>query len=293
MRSVLGRLSLPPSAAWVDGPPLQAFSAPGDAAFPKSTLCRQSSFETPYFQYWTAKLGFELRYYRKLWEFVFICQSLWERGLVKPGMRGLGFGVGAEPLAAYFASEGCQIMGTDMEAQAAETAGWTQTAQHAVGKAALRRPTICPDAVFEANVEFSICDMNAIPDTLSGYDFCWSACALEHLGSIEHGLAFIERSIGCLKPGGVAVHTTEFNLSSNTETMTEGATVLFRRSDLEELERRVSKAGHTLAPLDLEPGLGPVERYIDTPPYRPDPHLTLALSGYAATSLGLIIQKAL
>jgi hypothetical protein len=42
--------------------------------------------------------------HRKLWEWCYIAQVLWERGLLQPGRPGLGFGVGHEPLAALFAS---------------------------------------------------------------------------------------------------------------------------------------------------------------------------------------------
>jgi len=288
-RLLLGQMSLPRAEIWQDGLP-EGGGAPGDNIFPNSTVCRQESFEAPYFAYWTAKVGHALRFHRKTWEFVFICQALYERGLLRPGARGLGFGVGGEPLTAFFAAEGCRITATDMAPEAAAGSGWVETAQHAGGKEALRRP-FCPAPMFDANVEFRFCDMNHVPDDLKGYDFCWSACALEHLGSIEHGLAFIQRSLDCLKPGGFAVHTTEFNLSSNDETVTEGSTVLFRKRDMEELSRRVAAAGHTMAPLDLNPGYGEVDRYIDVPPYRVEPHLKLALQGYAATSIGVIIRK--
>jgi hypothetical protein len=47
-----------------------------------------------------------------------------------------------------------------------------------------------------------------------------------------------------------------------------------------------------VAPFDFATGHQPMERYIDVPPYRYEPHLVLALKGYATTSFGLIIQKA-
>jgi hypothetical protein len=133
--------------------------------------------------------------------------------------------------------------------------------------------------------------MNEIPGHLTDFDFCWSSCALEHLGSIEHGLKFIERSLDCLKPGGWAVHTTEYNLSSNTHTLQSGGTVLFRQCDMEALTERLTAKGHKVAPFDLEPGLAPIDRYIDVPPYRVQPHLKLALEGYATTSIGVIVQR--
>lgn len=262
------------------------------SAFPHSTMCRQASFEEPYFAYWAAKVGSLPIYHRKLWEFVFICQALWERGVLCPGARGLGFGVGEEPLTAFFASQDCQVVATDLPAEAALGAGWIETEQHASAKENLRLPRVCPDSLFDRNVEFQPCDMTAIPSDLRDFDFCWSACALEHLGSIEAGLEFIERSLDTLAPGGWAAHTTEFNLSSNDHTLSEGPSVLFRQQDFEELARRLTTKGHRIAPLDFEPGLAPLDRYIDLPPYREEPHLKLAMAGYVATSFGIIIQRA-
>ncbi|WP_309629764.1 class I SAM-dependent methyltransferase [Brevundimonas sp.] len=289
-RTMLTALSLPDPSLWRNQPPLVP-GQPAENAFPAATMCRQSSFEEPYFSFWTARLGEALRYHRKLWEFVFICQALWERGAVKPGLRGLGFGVGLEPLPAFFASEGCEVVATDLSPDAAAAEGWIQSSQHAMDKAALRRPQVCPDDLFEQNVSMRQCDMNAIPSDLVDFDFCWSACALEHLGSIERGLDFIVNSVACLKPGGWAVHTTEFNVSSDTETVDNMSTVLFRRSDLEDLATRLNAAGHHAAVFDFEPGTKPVDVYIDLPPYRAEPHLTVALMGYATTSIGVIVQR--
>ena len=134
--------------------------------------------------------------------------------------------------------------------------------------------------------------MNAISSDLESFDFCWSACAFEHLGSIELGLQFVENSLATLRPGGWAIHTTELNVASNSDTIDNETTVLFRRRDFEMLARRLSALGHVVAPFDFGMGSQPMERYIDVPPYRQEPHLVLALKGYATTSFGLIVQKA-
>lgn len=290
MRTVLAGLTLPDPAIW-RGRPAMVSGAPAENAFPMGAVCRQDSFEQPYFAYWAARLGEALRYHRKLWEFVFVSQVLWERGAVTTGARGLGFGVGLEPLAAFFASQECQVTGTDMNPDNARELGWIDTNEHAHGKESLRRPWVCPDALFDRNVTFRECDMNAIPADLNGFDFCWSACALEHLGSIEKGLDFIVRSVECLKPGGWAIHTTELNLSSNEDTVDNMDTVLFRRRDLEDLAARLTAMGHYVAPFDFDPGVEPLDTYIDIPPYRVEPHLKLALWGYSTTSVGIIIRR--
>lgn len=289
-RVLYNSVALPGDAVW-RGRPAMIEGEPAKSAFPRSSPCRQSSFEEPYFAYWTQRLGEPLRYHRKLWEFVFICQALHERKVIRPGARGLGFGVGSEPLSAFFASQGCQILATDMDVTAAEQMGWTATNQHAVGKEALRKPALCPDDLFDRNVDFRPCDMNQVPDDLVDFDFCWSACALEHLGSIEQGLAFIERSIDCLKPGGWAIHTTEFNTASNTDTIDNLGTVLFRKRDFQTLAARLKAKGHKVVPFDFNVGDGPIDRFIDVPPYRAQPHLHMVLSGFSTTSFGIIVRR--
>jgi hypothetical protein len=66
------------------------------------------------------------------------------------------------------------------------------------------------------------------------YDFLWSSCALEHLGSLDAGLDFVVNAMDLLKPGGTAIHTTEFNLSSDDETLTSGPCVIYRRRDIDD-----------------------------------------------------------
>jgi hypothetical protein len=133
--------------------------------------------------------------------------------------------------------------------------------------------------------------MNDIPDDLQGFDIVWSACAFEHLGSIEHGKRFVLRAMDCLKPGGVAVHTTEFNLSSDDETLDHQGTVLFRRRDLDDLAERIRERGDRMLPLNAHHGADPVDHFVDVPPYNPQPHLRLLIAGYAATSVGIILRR--
>ena len=51
--------------------------------------------------------------------------------------------------------------------------------------------------------------MRDLPDDLGSFDFIWSSCSFEHLGSLGEGERFVLEALRFLKPGGVAVHTTE------------------------------------------------------------------------------------
>ncbi len=255
-----------------------------------SRLCTQAQMESKEYEEWCARIREAPRLHRKQWEFVYIAQALFERGMLAPGKRGLGFGVGQEPLAALFASCGCEIVATDQDPKNAKSSGWTDTGQYPESLAGLNNRGICEQHAFNRLVTFRIVDMNRIPQGLRAFDFVWSSCALEHLGSIRKGQEFILRAMDCLGPGGVAVHTTEYNVSSNTGTVDSGPTVLFRRQDIEALVNRLHHFGHRVG-LDLDPGDGEIDRYVDLPPYKAAPHLKLAIGRYVSTSIGLIVER--
>jgi len=228
--------------------------------------------------------------HRKLWEWSFIAQALSERGMLKSGIRGLGFAVGQEPLPALFARYKCNIVASDQQTEQVAQMGWIETNQHSANLHELSKPSICPDDKFKQRVSFRFVDMNKIDDDLKGFDFVWSSCSLEHLGSLEHGKEFIYNSIKCLKPGGFAIHTTEYNISSNDETLVDGWAVIYRKRDIEEIGHSLQAAGHRID-LDFKLGNKPLDLQVDFPPYKQDVHLRLELSGYVCTSFGLIIQK--
>lgn len=266
-----------------------------------SQVCRHATLDSPTFRSWLDRLGEPWRAHRKLWELAFIAQALHERGLLAPGRRGLGFAVGAEKLPALFAALGCSIVATDLPADDDRRRPWARTGQWVDSLEALNAAGLCDPDAFRQRVVHRPVDMNHIPDDLRGFDFAWSTCSFEHCGSIELGLRFLEAQMACLRPGGVAVHTTEFNLSSNRGTRRRGACVVFRLCDLEAVCGRLTDAGHAVEPFDLDPGSHPLDRHVDEPPFRDADagtggtqvkHLRLALYGYASTSIALIIRKA-
>jgi SAM-dependent methyltransferase len=134
--------------------------------------------------------------------------------------------------------------------------------------------------------------MNDIPADLAGrFDACWSTCSLEHLGSLQHGLDFIENSLSVLRPGGIAVHTTEFNLVSNNKTLDAPGLCVYRRRDMEALAARLIAQGHQVLPLNFHPGEEELDEVIDVPPYAL-PHLKLELQDMTCTSIGFAVRRA-
>ena len=275
-------------------PPPTAPDVP-DPRFPpgvRSRICTSAQLEEPWFGSWCRALGTEPRANRKLWEHAYIAHVLDVLGQLRPGRRGLGFGVGREPLVALFAGRGCELEATDLSPMATEARAWQNTGQYTESLDGLIRPELCDPERFRELVTWRAVDMRAVDPGLRGFDFCWSSCSLEHLGSLEAGVRFIEQSLATLGSGGVAVHTTEYNLSSDTDTLTGGPTVLYRRRDLEALARRLEEAGHQVAALDLEPGAGVLDEYVDVPPYVDAPHLRLAYGRFTTTSAAVIVRAA-
>lgn len=255
-----------------------------------SQLCTASQFEEPIYARWCAALREAPEFRRKQWEFVYICEALQRHNMLAEGKRGLGFGVGKEPLPALFASLGCEVLATDLDPSAPASMDWISTDQHATQLADLNSKEICNPELFKQRVTFRAEDMNRISPDLVDFDFTWSSCAFEHLGSIRHGLEFFVNSLKCLRTGGVAVHTTEFNLSSNYSTIEAHNLVIFRRFDIEELDRKVRAAGCRLLPINYHPGNAPVDRHYDIPPYA-NTHLRMQLERYVFTSIGLVAIK--
>lgn len=258
-----------------------------------SRLCRQADMCGDGFRYWMNRMNWPMLMHRKSWEWYFIADALWQNGMLQPGKRGLGFGVGREPLTGLFASFGCEVVATDMNPEKAREIGWNASGQHAADVESLDIWRIASAELLRGRVTYREVDMNAIPDDLTNFDFCWSACSLEHIGSLQHGADFVSRAMHCLRPNGVAVHTTEYNLSSNQETLELPHLNLYRRSDIEALADRLTQEGHSVSPVaDWTRGCGFADGYVDVPPYSSWVHLRLKLATFDATSMGIIVKAA-
>jgi SAM-dependent methyltransferase len=269
----------------------------------RSKLATQADMETDWAAHWHAELGIPRLYHRKGWEWAFVLQALHDAGLLRHGTRGLGFGCGGEPMASYLASHNIVSLITDLASEDRRVAGWTAAGQHAANLDHAYHPHLVDRTRFDRFVSFRPMDMNDIHQDLAGFDFCWSLCAFEHLGSIEQGVHFVEESLRPLRPGGLAVHTTEFNINPRGPTINNWPTVLFQQRHIEALAQRLRNLGHHVEAVDYDPGDGLLDRFIDVPPWRDgtlelissglgEPqHLKVAIDGFVCTSIGLIVRK--
>lgn len=263
----------------------------------------QADLQADWAAYWLGQLRIPVLFHRKFWEFAYVLQVLWQTGMLEEGRSGLGFGCGVEPLPSYFASRGVKSLVTDLAPEAMADGGWTSTNQHTHSLDAAYHAHLVDHQAFRRHVTHRYLDMRAIPADLEGFDFCWSICALEHLGSIRNGLDFIKSSLTPLRPGGVAVHTTEFNYLSDEDTLDNWPTVLFQRQHFMDLAKDLISEGHEVAPLDFNVGQDPLDFFVDIPPFAGDwteyqksifpapAHLKLSIDGFPSTCFGLFIRK--
>lgn len=267
----------------------------------------QADIESPWFVHWCQELNVAPIYHRKLWEFAFALQALYEAGLLHEGSMGLGFGCGEEPLASYFASKKMRVTVTDLSPEQVAGMGWAETGQHTSAIDQAYYSDLVSREDFESYVKHMFIDMNDVPDLGPIYDFCWSICALEHLGSIDQGLTFIEESMKVLKPGGIAVHTTEFNYRNDGGTIDHWQTVLFQQKHFEKLCEALKKKGHTVLGPVFDVGDQVLDQFVDIPPFGygmgwlnrellakgidNNPTLKLSIDGFHSTCFGLIVKK--
>jgi 2-polyprenyl-3-methyl-5-hydroxy-6-metoxy-1,4-benzoquinol methylase len=258
---------------------------------PVTQLCTASQFYSAEYEHWTNEMSLTVVLHRKQWEFVYILSVLNYYGKLNSEVSGLGFGCGKEPIASVMANHGCKIVLSDLDVQDASQKGWVSTNQHSVQLKDLHNAEVCEWEVFKKNASFITIDMNNIPLDLPKFDFIWSSCALELLGSLRHGIDFIINSSRHLKPGGVAVHTTEYNLSSNEKTVNDENLCFYRRKDIEELIKESLTKNFNIVPVNFFCGDRVEDGFIDIPPYTSDIHLKLLASTIVSTSIGLIVRK--
>ncbi len=267
----------------------------------KGRVCKQKDFTSSWFTFWTKEIMTQPILHRKLWETAYVAQCLWDRDCLGDGKRGLGFAVGREALPSLFTKYGAEIVATDLSPSDPRSQAWNATNQHSDRLELLWKGDIIERGPFEEKCKFEFVDMNDIPARYDGqFDFCWSVCAFEHLGSLRNGLNFVQKAMRTLKPGGIAVHTTEYNLLDE-ETIDNWGTVLYQKKHFVELSKSLAAENCRLEDIEFDPGAGFFDSYVDVPPYPHDvsqgievaqpPHVKLSIDGFPATSIAIIAEK--
>jgi hypothetical protein len=291
------RLNLKALAGAAVYPPIRYATREGAALEPVGVMSRPpliADTTRPSFAYWCEALRCFVRPHRKLWEFSQVLQTFYEYGVLVPGARVLGFGVGDEPIPSYLASLGLAVVATDLPGVASREAVW--------------RPNMIDEATFDARVEVSNVDFRRTDDaTLRGFDGVWSCSVADQLSAVDLAAEKIVEAMDTLKPGGVAVHTTEFAFADDLVDQSPGA-LRFPRRFFQGVADTLNGLGHRVAPLSFNLGEHPLDAYIDLEPYAPtgseafetlwreglgEPHLKVLSHGVPTTSFALVATKRL
>ena len=264
--------------------------------------------------HWAEQLGFgetvesvisgtsETTFNRKIWEWAYVLQAALKHGRLQPGMTAVGFGVGNEPVPAVLAKHGMSVIATDQEAADTSdykaTGQWANTGQLLTGLGGLFRPSLISNDRLAELVKVRSVDMNEVPGDLAPCDLVWSSCALEHLGSPEKGLEFILASARLLAPDGIAVHTTELDLTGRSSTVDWGHLACYRPADFRWLAKEAALEGFEMElnfsiPLDT-----PEDRWVSMVlRHGPDlavgelSHLKVEMFESVCTSFGVILRR--
>lgn len=150
------------------------------------------------------------RFHRKQWESAMIFRSLRQSGKLRSDSVGLSMGGGKELILYSLAPHLKQLVVTDLYD--------TQTAWDCA-------KTDDPDAFIKQNKPFPVddtklkalqMDMRDLQFPDRTFDFCYSTCAVEHIGTREDFLQHFNEVSRVLKDDGVYVFTTEVSYGDTT-----------------------------------------------------------------------------
>ena len=150
------------------------------------------------------------RFHRKQWEFAMIFLALKKLGFLNENMKGLSLGGGNERVLYSIAQHVKELIVTDLYN---ENTTWDCA------------KTTDPNQYIEASKPFEVdlskikalaMDMRYLDFEDNTFDFCYSSCAIEHIGDFDDFVKHLDEVYRVLKEDGVYVFTTELNFGSDT-----------------------------------------------------------------------------
>ena len=173
---------------------------------PLSKLCDAVDWMDPEFdRIVRTELLEEPRLHRKQWEFAHIFRALRALGQLNGTSRGLSMGGGQERLLYAIARSAGHLTVTDLyESGSIWDGARTDDPDRSIRAAA-------PFPVDFSRLDAQRMDMRTLEFGDALFDFCYSSCAIEHIGGHDDFLAHLREVRRVLKQHGVYVLTTEFH----------------------------------------------------------------------------------
>jgi SAM-dependent methyltransferase len=270
---------LQPFDCYVVAPmPAGAFAA---AAPPLNKVCRTTDARHPLWRLGYEDLGFSASpevFHRKIWEFNQALYGLRSLNRLSPDAVALGIGCGHEELMYFLANRIRRVIATDLY-----EGTWIGGESEAD---VLSHPAkYAPFKYREDHLEIRRMDALALEADDATVDFAFCLSSIEHFGRLQDKLKALREMHRILKPGGVAVLTTEVVLNR----LGRGSQY-FQAATLAAL---VAEAGFEL---DHQPDLRVEEEYAARPLALPmdtfiSPHVVLRNFNTIYTSVALFLMK--
>lgn len=251
------------------------------AEVPLNKVCRVGDAGNSLWRRSYADLGFaddRQVFHRKVWEFNQALYGLRRLRRLAPQATALGIGCGHEELMYFFANRIARVIATDLY-----EGSWIGGESDAD---VLAHPAkYAPFKYREDHLEVRRMDGLALDAETGTFDFVFCLSSIEHFGQLQDKLQALREMFRVLKPGGVAVLTTEVVLNR----LGRGAQY-FPASTLTAL---VGEAGFTL---DAAPDLRVESEYASRPLALPmdtfvAPHVVLRNFNTIYTSVALFLMK--
>jgi SAM-dependent methyltransferase len=149
-------------------------------------------------------------FHRKQWEFAQIFRTLQALGYLSPRTCGLSMGAGQERLMYAVARRAGHLTAVDLYDS---TSDW-DTARTSEPDRAVK--AAAPFAIDPSSLSARRMDMRELAFADRTFDFCYSSCAIEHIGDRPDFLRHLREVRRVLKDDGVYVLTTEFHYGDET-----------------------------------------------------------------------------
>ncbi len=262
-----------------------------------SKICDAADwFDTEFHSIIINELKESPRFHRKQWEFAMIFLALKKLGFLNENMTGLSLGGGNERVLYSIAQHVNKLVVTDLYD---EDTTWDCA------------KTKDPDEYIKVSKPFDVddskikalrMDMRYLDFEDSTFDFCYSSCAIEHIGAFEDFVQHLDEVYRVLKGDGVYVFTTELNIGSDT--IKDQNNFIFSSSYLSEIFSRIkltpdvnveAKLAHHEINVPLPSNVKNLcynneESFIDGM-MRNYPHVVLLKGKYPFTSIQFVMRK--
>lgn len=176
-----------------------------------SKICDAADwFDTEFHSIIINELKESPRFHRKQWEFAMIFLALKKLGMLNANMTGLSLGGGNERVLYSIAQHVNKLIVTDLyDADTTWDCAKTKDPDEYI-KASK------PFDVDDSKIKALRMDMRYLDFEDNTFDFCYSSCAIEHIGDFEDFVRHLDEVYRVLKEDGVYVFTTELKIGSDT-----------------------------------------------------------------------------